>query len=85
MQEAELQMSNMRQNAQLENQRQETLLQAQLTKRSAKRKADLKRYSGYLLDTLVAEGKCWGGRMGDKSSSHIIESRHSLIVVPVTI
>jgi hypothetical protein len=42
-------MRNMRQNTQLENQRQETLLQAQLAKKSAKRKADLKRYSGYLL------------------------------------
>jgi hypothetical protein len=43
MQEAELQMSNMQQNAQLEKQRQETLLQAQLAKKRAKREADLKR------------------------------------------
>ena len=49
MQEAELQMSNMQQNAQLEKQRQKTLLQAQLAKKSAEREADLKRYSVYLL------------------------------------
>ena len=48
MQEAELQMSNMQQNAQLEKQRQEALLQAQLAKKRAKREADLKRYSVYL-------------------------------------
>jgi hypothetical protein len=48
MQEAEVQMSNMLQNAQLEKQRQEALLQAQLAKKRAKREADLKRYSVYL-------------------------------------
>jgi hypothetical protein len=48
MQEAEVQMINMLQNAQLEKQRQEALLQAQLAKKRAKREADLKRYSVYV-------------------------------------
>ena len=42
-------MSNMQQNAHLKKQRQEALLQAQLAMKRAKREADLKRYSVYLL------------------------------------